>query len=349
MSDVTMGSYDGAEICELVCLFILESIAKRFGKENVGLCRDDELTWLADWARKNVIKIFEDLGLKITAPSNQNTTNFLDVTFNLSDGKFHPYRKPNDDPLYINSHSNHPPSIIKKIPSNHQQKNLPALLEPNILPMCRTALRASPQDSNFQADLQHADPPNEASSQRKQRRINIIWFNPTFSKSIKTNIGRSFLQLIDKHFPFRINCTLFSTEIQSRSATAVWGIWKLKFCNHNTRILSTQKRPNPPDKSDWKLQKIKRMPAPRKLSSHQRHLQSRNFALNWSILGHTVAYKAGARQCNLCVEEKLHLLKADKRTLLNKRTEIVSKCRYENKFYACNQSRGKSGNVINQC
>ena len=41
-----MGSYDGAEIYELVCLFILEAIAKRFGKENVGLCRDDELALL---------------------------------------------------------------------------------------------------------------------------------------------------------------------------------------------------------------------------------------------------------------------------------------------------------------
>ena len=38
-----MGSYDGAEICELVGLFILNNLAERFGKESVGLYRDDGL------------------------------------------------------------------------------------------------------------------------------------------------------------------------------------------------------------------------------------------------------------------------------------------------------------------
>ena len=38
----------------------------------------------------------------------------LDVTFDLGNGKSKPYRKPNDDPLYIDRHSNHPPSIIKQ-------------------------------------------------------------------------------------------------------------------------------------------------------------------------------------------------------------------------------------------
>ena len=41
--DVTMGSYDGAEICELVGLFILNHLGKSFGKENIGLYRDDGL------------------------------------------------------------------------------------------------------------------------------------------------------------------------------------------------------------------------------------------------------------------------------------------------------------------
>ena len=39
--DVTMGSYDGAETCELVGLFLLNEIRKRHN--NFGLYRDDEL------------------------------------------------------------------------------------------------------------------------------------------------------------------------------------------------------------------------------------------------------------------------------------------------------------------
>ena len=110
--DVTMGSYDGAEICELVGLFILNKLGQKFGKENICLYRDDGLAImksksarLADKTRKELHKCFEQFGLKITAEANLHVVNFLDVTFDLNNGKFKPYRKPNDDPLYINRHS----------------------------------------------------------------------------------------------------------------------------------------------------------------------------------------------------------------------------------------------------
>ena len=41
MFDATMGSFDGAEICELVGLFILNNLGEKFGKNNMGLYRDD--------------------------------------------------------------------------------------------------------------------------------------------------------------------------------------------------------------------------------------------------------------------------------------------------------------------
>ena len=41
--DVTMGSYDGAEIWELVGIFILEKLSKLNDKNNNGLYRDDSL------------------------------------------------------------------------------------------------------------------------------------------------------------------------------------------------------------------------------------------------------------------------------------------------------------------
>jgi hypothetical protein len=37
--------------------------------------------------------------------------NFLDTNLNLENGKFRPYRKPNDSLHYINKNSNHPPTI----------------------------------------------------------------------------------------------------------------------------------------------------------------------------------------------------------------------------------------------
>ena len=44
--DITMGSYDGAEICELVGLYILSILRKVHGIQNVGLYRDDGLAYL---------------------------------------------------------------------------------------------------------------------------------------------------------------------------------------------------------------------------------------------------------------------------------------------------------------
>ena len=55
------------------------------------------------------------MGLKITAEVNYKTVNFLDVTLNLNSELYKPYRKPNNEPIYIHKESNHPPSIIKHL------------------------------------------------------------------------------------------------------------------------------------------------------------------------------------------------------------------------------------------
>jgi len=71
--DVTMGSYDGAEICELVGLFILSKLKDIFGN-NIGLYRDDGLVLLerksgrlSDKARKDPTHAFNELEVNITA------------------------------------------------------------------------------------------------------------------------------------------------------------------------------------------------------------------------------------------------------------------------------------------
>jgi hypothetical protein len=123
--DVTMGSYDVAEVCELVGLFIHNSLPKKYGKERVGLYRDDGLILLsgtsarlADKARKDLHEVFGEFQLKITAEITHQCVNFLDVTFSLRDESYQPYRKPNYDPVFIDSRSNHPPAITKQLPTS---------------------------------------------------------------------------------------------------------------------------------------------------------------------------------------------------------------------------------------
>ena len=120
--DVAMGTYDCAEVCELVGSFLLEKISEICNKSNIGLYRDDGLSIFRNKSgtqlekmKKKLQRLFKEYDLEITAESNLKVVNYLDITFNLKDGTFRPYHKPDDQIQYIHTESNHPPNIIKHI------------------------------------------------------------------------------------------------------------------------------------------------------------------------------------------------------------------------------------------
>ena len=55
------------------------------------------------------------------------------------------------------------------------------------------------KESGFSETLNYIAP--KANKEQKNRILKIIWFNPPFFRSVKSNIGRIFLRLISKHFP----------------------------------------------------------------------------------------------------------------------------------------------------
>ena len=202
--DVTMGSYDGAEVCELVGLYLLNLLTNEFGKNNIGLYRDHGLSCFqnisgldSEKIKKKMCKIFTENGLNITVECNLVITDFLDVTFDLKSGTYYPYRKKNNKILYIHKQSNHQLSIMKQIPpmiskqasdiscdSDHFNKAVPDY---------NTALKKS----GFNENIKYS--PNQPKQRNRKRQI--IWFNPPYSVNVKTNVGKLFMKLIDKHFP----------------------------------------------------------------------------------------------------------------------------------------------------
>ena len=42
---------------------------------------------------------------------------------------------------------------------------------------------------------------DKQSKKKKIRKRKIIWFNPPFSRNVKTKIGKIFIKLIEEHFP----------------------------------------------------------------------------------------------------------------------------------------------------
>ena len=123
--DVTMGRFDGAEICELVGASALSTLSDKLSVGDIGLYRDDGLGMFwdvsghdADRISIDIIQIFADMGLKITIQTNFKVADFLDITLCLATGRYYPYWKPNDRPLYIYCRSNHPPNIIQNLPAS---------------------------------------------------------------------------------------------------------------------------------------------------------------------------------------------------------------------------------------
>ena len=88
--DLAMGSFDGAEIFELVGLF-LDRFASVLGKKNLCLYRDDGLAVLRnnsgstmERTRKKITRVFQAKGLRITSDCYLSCTDFVDVCFDLN-------------------------------------------------------------------------------------------------------------------------------------------------------------------------------------------------------------------------------------------------------------------------
>ena len=203
MFDVTMGSFDGTQVCELVGLYLLDKLSKLLGKDNVGLYRDDGLAAVKstsgpvlDKMRKNIITFFKNEGLGITIDTNLIETDFLDVTFNLATGKFFPYRKPTNIPPYINVKSNHPTSIIKDLPKMTNKRLSDLSCNKEEFDKAKPLYEKSLDESGYKTSMSYAQ--TEVKNSRNRSR-NIIQLNPPFSQNVKANIGKLFLKLVKKH------------------------------------------------------------------------------------------------------------------------------------------------------
>ena len=126
-----MGTHDGAEICELVELHLLNRRSTVTDKSVVVLYRDDELDAIINNAnspkfdrnRKDVTALLKEEGLSITIERYLIEIDILDVNFNLATEKYFPFRKANNTPLYMNALLiTHLQSLDSKFPKSNLYK-----------------------------------------------------------------------------------------------------------------------------------------------------------------------------------------------------------------------------------
>ena len=156
----------------------------------------------AERIRKAFIKIFKnEFSLNIVSDANLKVVNFLYLTLNLSIGKYEPYNKPDNKPLYINVKSNHPPDIIKKLPESISRRINKLSSDKTVFNNSKELFNHALSNSGFDHKTKFQSlTENRYRSRNKNRGRKVVWFNPPYSCNVATNIGKKFLLLLDKHF-----------------------------------------------------------------------------------------------------------------------------------------------------
>ena len=246
-----MGSHDGAEICDIVGLFILSELKKLNINIELGCYKDDGLAVSkltkkqTETLKKKMCATFRKHGLKITIEANKKTVQFLDVELNLEKNTYKPYLKPGDTPLYVNAHSNHPPSVLKNIPEwiNRRLSNLSSdeQMFNSVAPVYQEALRKAGYNFKLTYNPQKA----KNRSKKRQRRRNITWWNPPYSSNVKTSIGRQFFKLLDRHFPKNHPLHKIINRNTVKMSYRTTPNFKKIISAHNLKILN-ERTPDPP-------------------------------------------------------------------------------------------------------
>lgn len=229
---------------------------------------------------------------------------------------------------------------------------------------------------------------NHTSSNKKGQR-NVIWFNPPYSKNVRTNVARIFLGLIDKHFPKSSKLNKIFNRNSVKVSYSCMGNIKSVISSHNHQLLESRSAATELTQKDNCSCKIKSecplqgscltknivykaeitstneedakeyigMTATtfkERYRNHKTSINNERYAtetelskyvwklkasgkpvnIKWSILKRASPRSAGGQRCDLCLTEKLCIIRADKNKTLNKRTELFSKCCHRNKFNA---------------
>ena len=246
--DVTMGSFDGAETCELVGCYLLTKLQARC-KINVGLYRDDGLAAInasprqTEKIKKTICLIFKEQGLNITIEANKKVVDFLDVTLNLNNSTYKPYTKPNANLLYVHKESNHPPLITENIPAGINRRLSSLSSDKESFDMAAPPYQKALDESGYAHTLQYL--PQAENRKRKNRpRNHILWYNPPYSKSVSTNIGKRFLRLVERCFPKDNHLRkMFNKNTVKVSYSCMSSVKKIIDTQNKRKLKASQQKP----------------------------------------------------------------------------------------------------------
>ena len=188
----------------LVCFFLSNLFVKPF----MGLYRDDGLFILlkinkqqTDRVQTKIISIFKNIDFKIEIDTNLTEVDILDVTFNLENNTYRPYKKSNYKLIYIDISSNHPPQIKKQLTKIISDRLSRSSSNADIFNNIKLRYEEAMKKCGYTRKLTYTPPNREQNNVRRKRQRKIIWLNPPFNLDLSTNVAKMILNLIEKHVP----------------------------------------------------------------------------------------------------------------------------------------------------
>ena len=79
----------------------------------------------------------------------------------------------------------------------------------------------------------------EVGGRSRKRKTKKIWFNPPFSRNIKTNIGKKFFAILQKHFPPGSKLAKLFNKGTDKLSYSCMPAMKSVISAHNKKILTS--------------------------------------------------------------------------------------------------------------
>ena len=116
------------------------------------------------------------------------SADFVDVTFDLQNNCYKSYWKPDNLPVYIQKHSNHPTTILSELPKSIAKRIPDPSSNENIFHNAMPVYHEDLQKSGFTSFLVYAPKQTDYwnnKEENKKRRRKILCLNPHFPKVLK--------------------------------------------------------------------------------------------------------------------------------------------------------------------
>ena len=397
--DVTMGCPDGAEVAELVGLYLLHRLDEEgvLDPEGTGLYRDDGIAFVhsrgrsGEKLRQNVHNFFREEGFKIEISPVRDFVDFLDCRLHV-EGEHEVYHKENNQSVnYVHTKSNHPPTILNQISKNTEARVSKLCSNEKMFNKHREHYKSILSKSGHPSDLKYLETisPQNKSKRSKRRKRHIIWYNPPWNLQVRTNLGREFFRLLDSHFPKGFELSHIYNRNTIKLSYCTMSNVKAIIKSHNERkkekVRAVKEKLS--EKKTCNCQKSRVCPVEGKclisdvvyeakviqtsgaqigsehsyigltsqtfkarFSKHKATLKNPNskehtalsefvhklkdrgvdYKIQWRLVEQAKSFD-GLR-CNLCLSEKAHILFNPAPNPLNKRSELLFKCRHQGKY-----------------